>query len=270
VFQLYAEEFITRCPMHFMSFFGSTDITDVISAMRHAVEVQDVRHIVIDNLQYMVSGSGLGPNWRPTPNVYNALNKFETMERALDHFRAFATNYKVHVSIVVHPRKVAENLPLTLDSVMGTAKATQEADNVMVIQKLEGGAKMLEVKKNRYDGNLGKMALSFRPDVKCFFDEGVAKPSTSSMGPPSRPGKAEFIIEPSPSVGHQSTPGKQQSTINRFAKFSPNEDLALLEGTAQCVDGSEVEIFEQVKEDFLPHREVAVLQARYRQLKKLG
>lgn len=265
-FQLYAEEFLTRCPMYFMSFFGSTEVNDVISVMRHAVEVQDVRHIVIDNLQYMVSGSGLGANWKPSHNMYNSLNKFETMDRALDHFRAFATNHKVHVSIVVHPRKVAENVPLTMDSIMGTAKASQEADNVMVIQKMEDGSKQLELKKNRFDGNLGKMALSFRPDVKCFFDEGIARSLAAQSNASWSPSNT---ASPSSSTRTSGATTSSSSPPVRFAKFSPNEDQALLEGTRDCVDGSEVEIFEQIREDFLPHRDVAVLQQRFRELKKI-
>ncbi|CAJ0763242.1 4171_t:CDS:2, partial [Entrophospora sp. SA101] len=37
------------------SFFGSTEIDTVIEAMNHATFAYDVRHIIIDNLQFMTS-----------------------------------------------------------------------------------------------------------------------------------------------------------------------------------------------------------------------
>jgi twinkle protein len=91
--------------------------------MDYAVYVNDVEHIVLDNLQFMLGvGAGRG------------FERFDQQERALDLFRQFATSKNVHITLVVHPRKEAENVNLGISSVFGTAKATQEADNVIIVQ----------------------------------------------------------------------------------------------------------------------------------------
>ena len=45
-------------------------------------------------------------------------------------------------------------------SFFGSAKATQEADNVLILQ-YDGRRKRIEVKKNRWDGELGAVPLFF-------------------------------------------------------------------------------------------------------------
>lgn len=42
-------------PLWFLGYYGSTDVDDVLDAMEYAVYVHDVRHVVIDNLQFMTS-----------------------------------------------------------------------------------------------------------------------------------------------------------------------------------------------------------------------
>lgn len=109
----------------------------------------------------------------------------------------------MHVSLVIHPRKEADNSSLGMSSVFGSAKATQEADNVFIIQsglprsltkplgfegKGKGGGggngrpdlaqhggyddplvgevlatffRTLELRKNRWDGDLGAVPMRF-------------------------------------------------------------------------------------------------------------
>jgi twinkle protein len=54
----------------------------------------------------------------------------------------------------VHPRKEDEGAKLGISSFYGSAKATQEADTVLILQS-DGNKKFLDVKKNRYDGTIG-------------------------------------------------------------------------------------------------------------------
>ncbi len=56
------------------------------------------------------------------------------MDDAIQKFRQFATDYNVHVTVVIHPRKNMKDVTLTIADVFGNAKATQEADNVIIIQ----------------------------------------------------------------------------------------------------------------------------------------
>lgn len=57
---------------------------------------------------------------------------------ALDKFRKFATEKNVHVTLVIHPRKEDEDNKLTISSIFGSAKATQEADLVVILQVSKG------------------------------------------------------------------------------------------------------------------------------------
>ena len=80
-------------------------------------------------------------------------------------FRSFATKYNCHVTLVIHPRKERNDEELSVSSIFGSAKASQEADNVLIIQDKRltsiRGKKYLQVAKNRYSGDLGIMLLEF-------------------------------------------------------------------------------------------------------------
>ena len=42
--------------------------------------------------------------------------------------------FQVNIILVIHPRKENDQMPLSISSIFGTAKATQEADLVLIIQ----------------------------------------------------------------------------------------------------------------------------------------
>ena len=55
-------------------------------------------------------------------------------------------------------------MALGLSSVFGSAKATQEADNVLIVQqgsRSHPDVRYLQVKKNRFDGDLGDIPFRF-------------------------------------------------------------------------------------------------------------
>ena len=56
-----------------------------------------------------------------------------------------------------------------MHSIYGGAKATQEADNVLIVQKRDG-QKFLELKKNRFDGTLGAVPLSFDTRYTLYYE----------------------------------------------------------------------------------------------------
>ncbi|RLN94318.1 hypothetical protein BBJ28_00026177, partial [Nothophytophthora sp. Chile5] len=107
-FESAADQF-EALPMHFLRFFGSTDVDEVLDAMEYAVYAYDVQHILLDNVQFMMAGQGRG------------FDKFERQDAALDKFRKFASAKNVHLTLVIHPRKEQEDVDLTLSSVFGTA-----------------------------------------------------------------------------------------------------------------------------------------------------
>ena len=95
-----------------------------------------------------------------------------------------ATLKNVHISLVIHPRKQEEDAPLTHASVFGTAKATQEADNLIILQKGKVN-KYIEVKKNRFDGELGNIPLRFEKESNKFYELPVdtANPPLKKQAP---------------------------------------------------------------------------------------
>ena len=70
---------------------------------------------------------------------------FFAQNHAVAQFRHFASSKNVHVSIIMHPRKEDEDKPLQTSSIFGTAKATQEADNVLILQSQPKKEKFLQV-----------------------------------------------------------------------------------------------------------------------------
>lgn len=168
-FEAAADKF-EALPMYFMRFFGSTDVDEVLDAMEYAVYAYDVQHILLDNIQFMMAGQGRG------------FDKFERQDAALDKFRKFASQKNVHLTLVIHPRKEQEDVDLTLTSVFGTAKATQEADNVLILQRTRGKSK-LDVRKNRFDGTLGSIPLGYDSDSNCLkeFSESEMRESVASV-----------------------------------------------------------------------------------------
>lgn len=134
-FEHYASQ-LENLPVYFMKFFGSSDLDKIMATIEYSIYAYDISHVVIDNLQFLLSGQGRG------------IERFELQDEAVSKFRKMATEKNVHVSLVIHPRKVDDTVEINLSSIFGTAKSTQEADNVFLIQNHKG-YKVLELKKNR-------------------------------------------------------------------------------------------------------------------------
>jgi twinkle protein len=157
-------------PLYFMRFHGGSDVDEVLDAMEYAVYVNDVEHIVLDNMQFMISRK-----------IHkSSFDKFEVQDIAIEKFRKFATEHNVHVTLVVHPRKEDETSKLSISSFYGSAKATQEADTVLILQNDNNRRKYIDVRKNRFDGTLGTSPIYFQSKsgryVEDENDQGIAAP----------------------------------------------------------------------------------------------
>jgi twinkle protein len=113
-------------------------------------------------------------------------DKFDVQDIAIEKFRKFSTQHNVHVTLVVHPRKEDETFKLNMSSFYGSAKATQEADTVVILQN-DGRRKYIEVKKNRFDGTLGYAPLYFQSKSGRYVE-------TEGDGAPAAP----INVEPVP------------------------------------------------------------------------
>lgn len=79
---------------------------------------------------------------------------------------------------------------LSTNSIFGSAKASQEADNVLIIQDKRltavRGKKYLQIAKNRYTGELGVMPLNFDKTKLSYAsksDKGAKKGEDEEDGP---------------------------------------------------------------------------------------
>jgi twinkle protein len=183
-FDYHADRF-RALPLYFLRFWGSTDVDQIIDAMAYAVYVYDVEHIVLDNLQFMTGRRASG------------MDRFQVLDDAIERFRRFASEQETHISLVIHPRKQAEHVSLHMSDVFGSAKAIQEADNVIILQS-SGEHRTLEVKKNRFDGTLGSVPLLFNRATQRFdevsTESNVAAAKQTSSSTSSAPAKQTFIF----------------------------------------------------------------------------
>ncbi|XP_062234380.1 twinkle protein, mitochondrial [Platichthys flesus] len=140
-------------PLYFMTFHGQQNIKAVLDTMQHAVYLYDINHVIIDNLQFMMGQENL------------SVDKFAVQDHIIGAFRKFATNSSCHVTLIIHPRKEEDDRELQTASIFGSAKASQEADNVLILQEKKlvtcPGRRSLQVTKNRFDGDVGIFPLDF-------------------------------------------------------------------------------------------------------------
>lgn len=151
--EYYSQQF-EKLPLYFLKFHGSQRIDEIISTMEFAVVNHDIQVIVLDNLQFMTGG-------------HFKINKFDYQDEIIHKLRLFATEKNVHVFLVIHPKKTDEALKIT--SIFGTGKASQEADNIFILQSFKG-LRIVELAKNRFDGSTGKTVLGFNK-ATCRFLE---------------------------------------------------------------------------------------------------
>ncbi|XP_072280086.1 twinkle mtDNA helicase isoform X2 [Pyxicephalus adspersus] len=154
-------------PLYFMTFHGQQNIQTVIDTMKHAVYMYDMSHVIIDNLQFMMGQEQLHTD------------KFALQDYIVGAFRKFATDNNCHVTLVIHPRKEDDDKELQTSSIFGTAKASQEADNILILQdrKLVSGPgkRHLQLAKNRFDGDVGVFSLEFNKTNLTYSSKGKAK-----------------------------------------------------------------------------------------------
>ncbi|XP_053306366.1 twinkle mtDNA helicase [Spea bombifrons] len=147
-------------PLYFMTFHGQQNIKLVLDTMQHAVYMYDINHVIIDNLQFMMGQENL------------FTDKFAVQDYMVGAFRKFATDNSCHVTLVIHPRKEDDDKELQTSSIFGSAKASQEADNVLILQdrKLVSGPgkRHIQVAKNRFDGDVGVFSLEFNKSSLTF------------------------------------------------------------------------------------------------------
>jgi len=108
-------------PLHFLNFYGSTDVNVIFQSLEHAIYAYDIQCICIDNLQFMLSQQAEG------------YQKFDLQDKVINKLRSLATDKNIHIFLIIHPKKVEDDNNLNVSSIFGSAKSTQEADTVMIL-----------------------------------------------------------------------------------------------------------------------------------------
>ncbi|KRZ67721.1 Twinkle protein, mitochondrial, partial [Trichinella papuae] len=155
---------LSLLPLYFTKFNGSFEFREVVEAIEHHVEIYDIRHVVVDNLQFLAGAVD-----------QMISDRFTVQDRVFSEFRRIATERNVHLTLVVHPRKELDSGQLSLNSLYGGVKASQEADNVYVLQvKREFDAlgipkihRYFQILKNR---RMGELEVSNRLELKFNHD----------------------------------------------------------------------------------------------------
>lgn len=169
-------------PMYFMDFFGSVPLESVLEVMAMSVKENNVQHIILDNLQFMLSGQ-----------ERSNFDKYDLLDKSIAHVRQFASQSNAHITLVIHPRKEDDNSILGISSVLGTSKATQEADNVIILQRVFG-SRYLDIRKNRFDGELGKVYLKYDPaSLRVLETDPPKAPDSEPVKYPQHNAKLSYV-----------------------------------------------------------------------------
>ncbi|GMR30443.1 hypothetical protein PMAYCL1PPCAC_00638, partial [Pristionchus mayeri] len=108
--------------------FRDKNIKEIFEAIKTHVIATGTQHVIIDNLQFLVGMSLMNDEGA------SSFDRFNVQDRLVGMLRRLATDHGVHVTLVVHPRKTESDTDLDVQHVGGTARVTQEADNVLAIQ----------------------------------------------------------------------------------------------------------------------------------------
>ena len=147
-----AIEKLEQLPLHLLDFYGSTTPQEIFETLEYSIIAHDISIMCLDNLQFMLSDQAYG------------VQKFDLQDKVVAKLRQLATRHKVHIFLVVHPKKVDDDTRLNQSSIFGTSKVTQEADNVLILQKGHDNTpnyRRLQLHKNRYNGITGEVDLAF-------------------------------------------------------------------------------------------------------------
>jgi twinkle protein len=103
---------------YFLSYYGAIDCDTIIQQISNEIETRGIKHVILDNLQFMTSLDA----------SYSEV--YARQDYICHRLRMLATEANIHVSLVIHPRKVdvtktGQPADLLIESVGGSPKSTQ-------------------------------------------------------------------------------------------------------------------------------------------------
>lgn len=150
--------------------FRDKTLKEIADAIREQTLACGTQHLVIDNLQALVDMA--------TVNIdpMTAAERTHQQDRFVGMLRRMANTQELHITLVVHPvREPNEHGYYELQHIGGpSAKITQEAENVLVIQRRREAddrkkfRKFLYILKNRFGGRcleVDQIEMLFQPST---------------------------------------------------------------------------------------------------------
>lgn len=99
-------------------------------------------------------------------NYINNNQQHDIVKNIIDSFKQFSSSHNIHITLEMQPIEKCNDSEMNLNSIFQSAESIQYVDNVIILQNIKG-KKILDIKKNKFDGELGSS--------KIFFDEDSQK-----------------------------------------------------------------------------------------------
>lgn len=182
----------SRLPLQTLKHHGQYSTDSFIGLLEsHLRSITPPDVLILDNLNFMLGG-GSTMVW-------------DRQDEAIRRLRVFATQNNVHVIVVMHPKKPSSG-ELSVEDIAGTARATQEADNVIILDHFKpsdaepwlavgagssapaaflrtSNLVMLRVRKNRHAGVVRDICLQKCASTAPLF---LDLPITGPLAPPEQ------------------------------------------------------------------------------------
>ncbi|KRX04592.1 P-loop containing nucleoside triphosphate hydrolase [Pseudocohnilembus persalinus] len=155
-YKKYLDQF-NQLPIRLLDRYGHQNYIELCNIIENAIDKEGIKHIILDNLQFLMG------------TEFNGYQVFIEQDRVIEKLRRIATDKNVHITLVIHPKKSNPDEDLDIHSFFGNAKCTQEADNVIIIQKRDK-YRVLDIKKNRKEGELAFQALVLDKTTKRYYE----------------------------------------------------------------------------------------------------
>jgi twinkle protein len=143
---------LSDLPIYSLEFYDNVNIKSMFEAMLYGVKVYDVKHFIVDNMQFLIG------------TQFSGYDKFGQQDKVVEMLRQFSKKHHVHVSVVVHPAKHDATKKLTNMNLYGSVKTAQEAQNIIILER-EGASSYMRVSKCREKGDLD----SYGREKRAYF-----------------------------------------------------------------------------------------------------
>lgn len=106
-------------------------------------------------------------------NYINNNQQHDIVKNIIDSFKQFSSSHNIHITLEMQPIEKCNDSEMNLNSIFQSTESIQYVDNVIILQNIKG-KKILDIKKNKFDGELGSSKIYFDEDSQKYrqlYDE---------------------------------------------------------------------------------------------------